>query len=839
MHAAPPRRSTAQRSPPVSPSRSDRAPSAAQARRPHPRPSGARPGPWLLPGAAGLALLALGTGAWWLLDGDDRASAAEAVAALPLPREAAPAGEVLAPRSELEIAAGRLAAAAAEDPLEAERRATRRVQERGALELVVVDRARGLPLPGAEVLWSVVPDHERLDRSPTGIDGVLAERGQAATADAHGRAGVASPRVGERLLATARAGHLWGMLDLGPLERGSARLEVWPDAAVDLLVTGADGKPAEGVRAGLYQRVQESLSAVQVAATDSSGALTLAHAGYALARSEADGTWHVGVAEALAEPVLVDLDPERLPRFPVHVRLPAVGAIEVEVRDIRGQPLADGVCSLRLDERRPDGRAARARGNLLFATADIRGGRARFAHVGLGLELQLNARARGEPGSQDLAVVGPRAAGETVAARIDLGSQRPVLWLRAVAGPERVPLVNADLDLQLVAGGRGRGGGRGWSLSTDAEGRLAIELTSTRAEEGRWLLVEHLLPGTGEPLVGRADLSAAFPVGRSELGDVVLAAVPPIASGRVIGDDGAPVANARVELQVPQRERPERFQSTRLSELTDADGRFDLRVPYDGPRLRIAASATGRRDASVECDPGARDLELVLGRTGGLRGRLWPPGLLPFEGLQVRLIAQSTRAVRPTSPARDGVFAYGNLDPGLYDLTVGLPRRSEELLRIGGLLVPPGGECDDPRLERIDLTGLVMGVVLELVPPEGARLSGRVEWNPSDAPQERASTAITGPRVRLVSAARSLDLIVLADGHRSVALEGVREDLRVELQPTLSVRLRLRGAPCRPSRTACVSPSTPAESLPAAGRCSTGAARPGSMWIGRGSTACN
>lgn len=169
--------------------------------------------------------------------------------------------------------------------------------------------------------------------------------------------------------------------------------------------------------------------------------------------------------------------------------------------------------------------------------AEIRQGRAVFAEVGLGLELQYRAELE-DPGLElNGRFAGPRRSGETVCFRPPGVESWPVLVGR-VLDEDLVPVASRELCFTVTRTQRSRYSGstssRGADVQTDADGRFDFPLLHGIPERGhRYLVVS--APGRVEAMV---DLTREIPPGNCELGDLVLAAPGAEKLLGRLGDDG-------------------------------------------------------------------------------------------------------------------------------------------------------------------------------------------------------------------------------------------------------------------------------------------------------------
>jgi protocatechuate 3,4-dioxygenase beta subunit len=198
-----------------------------------------------------------------------------------------------------------------------------------------------------------------------------------------------------------------------------------------------------------------------------------------------------------------------------------------------------------------------------------------------------------------------------------------------------------------------------------ADGRFAVQASPTRVTlritaAGYGVLEQKLTPDPGA---------------RVDLGDLLL---PPAASiaGRVVDEQGAPVAGARVRVRRGGVMDSEVFQVMRgggaASSTSDADGAFVLRDVTPG-KLRLLAVHPAFAEAEstrLEVLPGQthRDVVLTLDHGGTIAGKLLlAPGTRAADW---DVYAGSTRGgnVKNASVGGDGAFRIECLAPGTYNV---------------------------------------------------------------------------------------------------------------------------------------------------------------------------
>jgi hypothetical protein len=147
-------------------------------------------------------------------------------------------------------------------------------------------------------------------------------------------------------------------------------------------------------------------------------------------------------------------------------------------------------------------------------------------------------------------------------------------------------------------------------------------------------------------------------------------------------------------------------------------------------------------------------------------------------------------------------FSMRGLAPGWYSLELGLRETLRTIARVDRLLVREGATTLDPRLDPFDLGASLRVFVLDARGPDGARpLALRVQSSSAGWPYWHRGEALRlrDGRFRILAPDPALDLLIAADGHRDLALEDVRSDTLVHLEPGLDVRIVLEDPPTIPT----------------------------------------
>lgn len=484
-----------------------------------------------------------------------------------------------------------------------------------------------------------------------------------------------------------------------------ARLPAQSPAPIEVHVEDDRGRPAAGVELRLGIDSGDvfgfsPLSDIPPAVTDRDGIARLQP-------GPATPATNLFVeAKVLAEPpVRLGLSTRTGPG-PAVLRLPPLGAVRVLVYGFDEHPLP-GVTAVSLS----------LAGNQRFfdrveppGTLQPEG--ALFSRVALGQRVLATARIAGTHGELRVEAAGPAHAGELVVVELRL-AQAHLLTARVI-GLDGKPAANALLPGFLVDADAARTIG----VSTDVEGRLRFLVPDLGVgrPDGAVVIARRGPGGDGAETeyLGSARIPTAEPwTGERAVGDVVLQKEEPIAAGRLLDDDGKPLAGVLLTAT------PSQLAGARISESnsdafghrvrTDAEGNFVIREA--APRtatLRLEATgvtlrgdggiAVGDQQAEVH---GSRRGEVFVGLPGlpaGVRVRY-----LRFRGAprqQPGFGGDGGEPPHVTSVA-DGVL-LPDVAAGTYDLVAGTMYGFAEHVLGKGLEVRPGAATPDPRLSFPD-----------------------------------------------------------------------------------------------------------------------------------------
>jgi len=229
-------------------------------------------------------------------------------------------------------------------------------------------------------------------------------------------------------------------------------------------------------------------------------------------------------------------------------------------------------------------------------------------------------------------------------------------------------------------------------------------------------------------------------------------------------------------------------------------------------------------EASLEVVPPALDAQLVLVRGGWIAGSVLGDALTPPDALRVYLDREPEPVRRGNGEFElsfaivsrasifgrrglsaeieqgleaDGSFRVGPLRPGEWRVRVGGPKDESALVDVDGVRVLAGETTRDARLDPADVRGLLRVIALRVIDAAGRPIEkGSALARPEGESVQRASTfEFADGRVRLVTAAPALTVVVRAPGYGNARLERVTRDREVVLGTGYRARVVLHGVP--------------------------------------------
>jgi RNA polymerase sigma factor (sigma-70 family) len=754
-------------------------------------------------GIAGAAALALLGSLWWWNAGSTPVERGLGSARGP--------GEIAQPPSDEREPSPERAGLSAERvsaPAEPARRAD--VLAKGAL-LCVVDAA-GAPVTGAQVSWAsseILSDFWRAEQAGEApdLERRIAAAGRTGAADSAGECRL--PADGGDLAVGARAGGLWNWTIAKANTQEPVVLVLNPSHRLVLEVLDVQGRAVAGVPVGLSMRgVDHRDTLTWSSRTGADGRATIPKLEHAMRNGAYPNDLpFVGIVGPSGSEITA-VDPLNPPEDPVRLTLPACGSLRVRIAAPEKPTPANSfwVHVTELTPGRLPEEFVRGKRHGLTATLADGSTEVRWAHVGLGLDLLVEAQPEGVLRAAPKRVRGPVREGEEVLVELPLELEGSRIAARLI-GPDGSPVrarwvemyVEA-MDAQVARGERLERGTSG------DDGRIVLGVPGAlRGARCRWRLVAKA--HTDQPLVAEARTLVPLASGELDLGDVQLSRPATFVAGQVLDARGAPAPGVQVSVarwtRMGGEGAPEMWNWTSgvQSPNTDAEGRFHLRDDPPPGRYAIAAR-TGEFGFGefVPFERGQQDLVVRLPSLAGLAGRLLLPEGVEAARLRVTIEAQiASGASRPSvvAPRPDGTFDLGGLAAGSYRVSV---RRAWDgegaaLALVQDVLVSEGDVHRDPRLDPLDLREHLHALTLEIVDERGAPVPlGHVALQPhgpDGTVKPTVRVAFERGALRLCGVGRSSDVTVVAPGFRTVRVEDVSASRRIALEPGFQVRVRL------------------------------------------------
>ena len=443
----------------------------------------------------------------------------------------------------------------------------------------------------------------------------------------------------------------------------------------------------------------------------------------------------------------VRLEESNLLGRPVQLIIPPTGSISVNVEGWeKGGPGEQAWVSLLDQERkRKDYWGEKStwfkrRERILNYSLPVKGGKAFFPYVGLGMNLSLRCVRQGVWKISGREVQGPGGAGEKVFVSIPLPGKDPSLAM------ELVDRRGQPLPGLFVGVGLPGYYGTDLRLHPDVcfymetvisgeDGRILIPLPPafSKGKIGQMKLVSRSGPGGGKRRVCILDLPPPFSGGCKDLGKVVLGSPPLLVSGRVLDYWGKPLDGATVTLRrAIIRGKKEAWISV-VSCKSRRDGSFSLEGFWPWKEMKVGAA---KRFEGVSISrvvpPGSRGVELVLTGAGSVEGRLLVDRFEDLERRRISLLFKKLGS-KPVGGfsgigkrvGKDGRIVWKGLPPGTYTFFVrvnGEP--GVDYCVVEGVRVRPGERTEDPRMLAIDTRGLFEEADLEIRGKGGKILKG-------------------------------------------------------------------------------------------------------------------
>lgn len=607
--------------------------------------------------------------------------------------------------------------------------------------------------------------------------------GTIAVSDADGR--VRFPRP-ERGSLSARAGEYYA--DEAVYDRAPDELELLLERELDVraLVLDVDGRPVGGVPVAWMVWSGDS-ARMRIQAR--SGEDGIARVRHLQSRLPGDPGGRNVLLLALPGGVegQVPFEPENPPTEPIELRLPPFGSVEVIVLDADGQSFPDGtkvILQAALDDREkakywdysPNPHDEKGR-----STAWTQGGSARFEHVGIGQRLE--ALAYHNEMREYFAVEddGLRASGKHRQIVLRLAEAPTVLTARLLR-PDGSAIANASVASRLCFDG----GSSGRTLATDDKGRFRHFLNEEEypADPDRKWWLAHRDDGTADIIIARVPLPLPLDVGDQSLGDIVLGTGGVLAEGRVVDEDGEPVAGVRLGLSPADGSGSDHLDLPRgklgTKDLSDENGGFSFTGADAAAGWILSFEKQGWHRQRLEVSSGAQGLVIALQREERRTlGKILLDESVPRDLLLLRWKPREASTTNPVlTLAADGSIHCDAAVSGIGELQLVSSRVGETLVSIPDLSLD-GGSGPLAELDPLDLRGRVFFHQV-LVSGPGAQPPGRLSVDFGLTPP-RVHTGWSNP-LRFLTSDRDRVITIYAPGAaaNSLRLPDGATELRVE-----------------------------------------------------------
>ena len=566
--------------------------------------------------------------------------------------------------------------------------------------------------------------------NPNRVDAYLEENGTSHRFGPKGRLNLSRPDEG-RLYVLARGRGYWGTLDMDEVGESVYKLVVIKDASLRVQVIDAQGQPLRKVPVVIERfGANGSMRPAEERTGGKNGMAVFPHVQAHLIKVE-ESTYRVFAEIVSMDLVHAVLDPGNLPTEPIVLQLPPTGSVRVRVLDTDWE-LVNHDASVTL-ECIPDGEAkvvsrfsaTRRRKVRLECDAGI----AVFPHVEIGLELGGEAkRGNSQVGSRAYGP-GPLRVGQVANLDIPMGLDHPVVRFRPVrADGKSVGIGTYFCTLQMhTAISRNN---TTTYPQVDEQGRVLVDLTNDWQEgQMRYLAVEYR--GGFKPFPsGGIDLSRELQKGINDLGDLVLGDPAVFVSGRVETDSGKGVANAQLSLRSQGQEGANWSGHWDFKFQTESDGTFEITEATAGHAFQLSAKKAGFACGWFEFASGDDDVTIVMRSHGQIAGSILLDDEVSNEMIVLRIDrladGEENRSGAPSAYLdENGEFLFEGLMPGMREIAVRAKWQSIDLAVFEEIQVVSGEVCRDPRLQQIDLRGLLNVHTIEFLGLEEGQSAGR------------------------------------------------------------------------------------------------------------------
>lgn len=322
---------------------------------------------------------------------------------------------------------------------------------------------------------------------------------------------------------------------------------------------------------------------------------------------------------------------------------------------------------------------------------------------------------------------------------------------------------------------------------------------------------------TDPAAIGAADELSSAPKRASATDTVDLDTI----AGVVVDEKGAFVEGALVEAWAADAKAPE-VGAAELRTTSLAKGRYSIDAPFEAKRVALRASHADFLPSSVrDVARGTQTLRLVLESGGSLPVSILLPGKRNYGELALRVADEATGAIVHTFTWGDAFGARASIGAasagaeeihspdgretqlalkfriaaGTYAFSVSLRDGDEPLAMVPNVVVETGRVRREPRVDPIDLRGVLFPMCLRVVDERGLPVgSGWLQVSNHGLGMPPARSAFLNGNACFYSRTQRLDVLVGADGFQTAKLGAVDGDREVVLKRALSYELAVSGA---------------------------------------------